>query len=252
VTLILCLKARDCIVISADSLTSLGGKIVSCTTEKLHQVGTDAVTVSCGLSRVNDKGWGTILADFPAPPKGTAIAATVSRLQAFLNEIIGRVPKSNVGACQGGNTFLLAGHDVANSGMAVTQLTRLGDRRQFEAATTVSNASDHDYIEWIGDTTPVSTYIASKTALYDPDMPQDAAVEFAIKAIIDGIAASLAAGNHTIGGEFVSVALVSASNVTSSRHPTGIPCMVTALTGSSIVPPDHASPLAGSECRYQI
>lgn len=251
-TLVVCLKARDCIVISADSLTSLGGEIVSCTTEKLHQVGTAAVTVGCGLSRVQGIGWGPLLANFRAPPNDTAIAVTVSQLQAFLNEIVGRVPRSNVGACQGGNTFLLAGHDVANSGMAVARLTRLGDRRQFEAATTVSNASDHNYIEWIGDTMPVSTYIATKTAQYVPDMSQDAAVDFAIKAIIDGIAASLAMGNHTIGGEFVSVALVSASNVTSSRHATGIPCMVTAMIGSSSAAPDDAIPLDGSECRSQI
>ncbi len=237
---------------SADSLTSLGGKIVSCTTEKLHQVATDAVTVGCGLSRVQGTSWGTILADFPAPPNGTAIAVTASQLQAFLDGIIGRVPKSSVGACRGGNTFLLAGHDVANSGMAVTRLTRLGDRRQFEAGATASNTSDHNYIEWIGDTTPVSTYIASKTAQYDPDMSQDVAVDFAIRAIIDGIAASLAAGNHTIGGEFVSVALVKAGNVTFSRHPTGVPCMVAPLINSSSAAPDDGPSLAGSECRSQI
>lgn len=92
-----------------------------------------------------------------------------------------------------------------------------------------SNASDHSYIEWIGDTTKVSTYIECKTALYVPDMPQEAAVAFAIEGIIDGITASLAVGNHTIGGEFVSVALESAGNVTFSRHPTGIPCTVAAL-----------------------
>lgn len=64
-TLIVCLKAKDCIVIAADSLTSLGKNIVSCTTEKLHQVATDAVTVSCGLSRVQGIGWQANLADFP-------------------------------------------------------------------------------------------------------------------------------------------------------------------------------------------
>lgn len=228
-TLIVCLKARDCIVIAADSLTSLGKKIVSCTTEKLHQVAANAVAVGCGLSRVQGIGWRAILVDFPAPLNGTAIAATGSQLQAFFDGVIGRVPKGDVGACRGGNTFLLAGHDVANLGMAVIRLTRLGDRRQFEAATMASNESDHDYIEWIGDTTPVSTYIGRKTALYVPNMPQNAAIEFAIAGIIDGITASLAAGNHTIGGEFVSVALVSAGNVTFSRHPTGIPCTVAAL-----------------------
>jgi hypothetical protein len=245
VTLIVCLKAKDCIVMAADSLTSLGGKIVSCTTEKLHRVATDAVTASCGLSRVQGAGWRAILANFPAPPHGTAFAATVSQLQAFLDGIIGQVPKGNVGACQGGNTFLLAGHDVANSGMAVTRLTRLGDRRQFAPATTASNVSSLNYIEWIGDTTAVLTYIASKTALYVPGMPPNAAVNFAVDAIINGITASLAAGNQTIGGEFVSVALVSAGSVTFSRHPTGIPCTVAALIGSSPAAPDGPPPLAG-------
>lgn len=226
-TLIVCLKAKDCIVVAADSLTSIGGKIVSCTTEKLHQVATDAVTANCGLSRVQGASWQAILTQFPAPPSGTAISATIFQLQAFLDGVIGQVPKGNIGACQGGNTFLLAGYDIANSGMAVTKLPRIGDRRQFEATVTVSNAASHNYIEWIGDTTPVSSYIKSRTALYVPDMQQKAAVDFAVTAIIDGITASLAAGNHTIGGEFVSVALVSAGNVNFSHYSTGIPCTAT-------------------------
>ncbi|MGR0188402.1 hypothetical protein [Azospirillum aestuarii] len=243
-TLIVCLKAKDCIVIAADSLTSLGRKIVSCTTEKLHNVATDAVTAGCGLSRVQGTGWQAILAGFPAPSPGTAFATTVLQLQAFLEGIIGQVPKGNVGACQGGNTFLLAGHDVVNSDMAVARLTRLWDRRQFEPATMDSHASSHNYIEWIGDTTAVTAYIASKTALYVPDMPPKDAVDFAVGAITGGITASLAAGNHTIGGEFVSVALVSAGSVAFSRYPTGIPCTVAALIGSSPAAPDAPAPLA--------
>lgn len=225
-TLIVCLKAKYCIVIAADSLTSRGGKIVSCTTEKLHQVATDAVTAGSGLSRVQNVGWRAILAGYSAPPPGTAFAATVSQLQAFLDGIIGKVPKGNVGACQGGNTFLLAGHDAANSGMAIAKLTRLGDRRQFEPVTMVSHASSHNDIEWIGDTTAIMAHITSKTALYVSCMLPNAAVDFAVDAIIDGITASQAVGNHTIGGEFVSVALVAADSVTFSRHPTGIPCTV--------------------------
>lgn len=121
-TLIVCLKAKDCIVIAADSLTSLGGKIVSCTTEKLHQVAADAVTAGCGLSRVLGVGWRAILGGFSAPPPGTAFAAIVSQLQAFLDGIIGQVPKSNLRACRGGNTFLLAGHDAANRGHGSRQV----------------------------------------------------------------------------------------------------------------------------------
>jgi hypothetical protein len=112
--------------------------------------------------------------------------------------------------------------------MAVARLTRLGDRRQFEPVTMDSRASSHNYIEWIGDTTAVMAYIASKSALYVPGMLPTAAVDFAVDAIIDGITASQAAGNHTIGGEFVSVALVSAGSVILSQHPTGIPCSVEA------------------------
>lgn len=225
-TLVVALKAKDCIVMAADSLTSLGGKVVSCTTEKLYQVAADAVTAGCGLSRVQGAGWQAILPRFPRPPLGTAFATTVSQLQAFLDTIIGKVPTSNVGACQGGNSFLLAGHDAASSGMAVAMLTRVGDRRQFAPPATASNVSSYNYIDWIGDTASASTYIASKTALYAPGLSPDAAVDFAVDAIINGINASLEVGNHTIGGEFVSVALVLADRVTLSHYPTNIPCTV--------------------------
>lgn len=226
-TLIVCLKAKDCIVIAADSLTSRGGKIFSCTTEKLHQVATDAVTAGCGLSRVMGAGWHSILSNFSTPPSGTGIAVTALQLQAFLGEVMGQVPKNNIGACQGGNEFLLAGYDVVNSGMATMKLNRIDDQRQFETAAMASDVTNHNFIEWIGDKKPVETYIANMTSRYVPGMSPDAAVKFAIDAIIGGISASLAAGNHTIGGEFVSVALVSAGNVDLSQHSTGIPCTVT-------------------------
>ena len=245
VTLIVCLKAENCIVMAADSLTSLGGKVVSCTTEKLHRVATDAVTAGCGLSRVQGAGWQAILANFPTLPLGTAFAATVSDLQAFLDEIIGQVPTSNAGACRGGNTFLLAGHNATNSGMEVAMLTRLGDRRRFEPVTTVSSVSSHNCIKWIGDKASVSTHIVSTCALYVPDMSPNAAVKFAVDAIIGGITASLAVGNHTIGGEFVSVALVLAGRVDISRHPTGIPCTVAAPTASAPAATDEPTPPAG-------
>lgn len=244
VTLIVCLKAIDCIVIAADSLTSIGNRIVSCTTKKLHKVAPDAVTAGCGLARVHGNNWQQILGCFPVQPSSTVFATTLSNLNSFFDKIIGQVSKSNIGACKGGNTFLLAGYDAANSGMAVGKLTRLGDRRQFEPVTMVSRASNQNYIEWIGDTTAVVDHIEVINALYVPSMEQQVAVDFAIDAIIGGITASQNAGNHTIGGDFVSVALVSNGSVTFSQHPTGIPCTTAVLPGSSPPAPHTPPPLA--------
>ncbi|WP_336764003.1 hypothetical protein [Asaia sp. VD9] len=226
-TLIVCLKAEDCIVFAADSLSSRGDAIISCTTQKLHAVAQDAVIASAGCSRVLGRNWQEILADFSQLRSGTDPSITTSELQQFLGKVIGEVPRDIHGACRGGNTFLLAGYGVASPGMVVNKLTRVSDLRYFEPVKTVSDAASDNYIEWIGDTEKVSGYTRAKNALYIPNMAKDVAVNFAIAAINEGIAASLAVGNHTIGGEFVSVALVSAGQVELSRHPASSPCTVT-------------------------
>lgn len=238
-TLIVGLKAKDCIVIAADSLTSLGEKIVNCKTQKLRKVAENAVTAGCGLARVLSNDWQTILRRFPIPSPGTAFTEIASQLNNFFNEIIGEVPKNNFGACQGGNTFLLAGYDAANSDLTLAKLTRLGDNRKFLDPKITSLASNQEYIEWIGDTASIEAYIEMKTALYVADMSQIDAINFAACAIMDGITASQTAGVQTIGGEFVSIALISANGVKFYQYPTEIRCMIVPpLNGSSPTTPN--------------
>ena len=104
-TLIVCLKAKDCIVIASDSLTSLGGKIVNCKTQKLHKVAESAVTAGCGLARVLSNDWQTILCRFPTPSPGTAFTKIVSQINSFFNEIIREVPEKITGPAEAGIPF---------------------------------------------------------------------------------------------------------------------------------------------------
>lgn len=218
-TLIVCLKARDCFVIAADSLTSRGQNTLNSATVKLHQVGPNAVVASCGLARVGGKYWDEILSGFTPSGAGTSLATTSNDLQIFLSGIIGAVPKNNVNACQGGNTFLLAGYDPATSCFGGSKLRRIGDRRAFEPIINHSIPPSGYYIEWVGDTPSIMKYIEEKNKYYQADMSQKDAVTFAVNAIRGGIAASQAAGKTTIGGDFIQVAIVSDSNVVFSKHP---------------------------------
>ena len=133
---------------------------------------------------------------------------------------------------------MLAGYDAANSDLTLAKLTRLGDDRKFLDPQITSLASNQRYIEWIGDTTSITAYIEMKTDLYVADMPQIDAINFAVCAVIDGITAGQTAGVQTIGGEFVSIALVSVNGVKFYQYPTEIPCMIVPpLNGSSPTAP---------------
>jgi hypothetical protein len=204
---------------AADSLTSRGQNTINAATIKLHQVASNVVAASCGCSRVNGRDWSEILAGFTVSMPGTSLAIVSSNLQIFLDRIIGAVPKNNVGACQGGNTFLLAGYDPTTSCFGVSKLSRIGDRRAFEPIMNHSIPPSGYYIEWVGDTPSIMKYIEEKNKYYQADMSQKDAVTFAVNAIRGGIAASQAAGKTTIGGDFIQVAIVSDSNVVFSKHP---------------------------------
>ncbi|MBL7234896.1 hypothetical protein [Komagataeibacter oboediens] len=217
-TLIVCLKARDCFVIAADSLTSRGQNTLNSATVKLHRVGPNAVVANCGLAMVGGKYWDGILSGFTPSGTGTPLATTSNDLQIFLSGVIGGVPKNNVGACAGGNTFLLAGYDSAASCMGVSKLRRIGDRRVFEERMNYLIPSSCYYVEWLGDTTSIMKYINKKTKCYHADMSQQDAVTFAVNAIRGGITASQAAGKTTIGGDVIQVAIVSDTNVVFSNH----------------------------------
>ncbi len=101
-TLIVCLKALDCVVMAADSLTTRGRTVTSCTTVKLHRIGVEAVTAGCGLSQVMGQDWGTVLSKFPLAASGTPFANVAADLKAFLEAAIASFPRNNVGATQRG------------------------------------------------------------------------------------------------------------------------------------------------------
>ncbi len=74
------------------------------------------------------------------------------------------VPASNFhGACRGENTFLAAILDPASGDIAIDKFTRVGDRRVFEPSVTASPPADTDFIEFIGDTPHLQTYITTVT-----------------------------------------------------------------------------------------
>lgn len=234
-TLIVCLKAQNCVVLAADSLTTRGGTVTSCTTAKLHQIGVEAVTAGCGLSRVIGQDWHEMLDAFPQAAAETPFTTLVCHLNAFLESMIARIPRQNFGANRGGNTFLLAAPDHSGVGMAVAQLTRTNIDYSFQAPSTASSASDDRYIDWIGDVDVVAAHRATVEAAYVPGMSEADAIRFAVAAIRDGIVASVAAGNHTIGGDIVSVAVVGVGRADIFQVPSDHPCAV-AMTSAAPAP----------------
>jgi hypothetical protein len=231
-TLIVCLKAQDCVVLAADSLTTRGGTVTSCTTEKLHRIGVEAVTAGCGLSRVMGQDWSGMLDAFPQAAAETPFTTLASHLNAFLESMIARIPRHHIGANRGGNTFLLAAPNHSGAGMAVARLTRINIDYRFQAPSIASSTSDDRYIDWIGDVDVVAAHRAAVEAAYAPGMSEADAIDFAVAAIRDGIAASVAAGNHTIGGDLVGVAVVGAGTANLFQVPSDRPCAVAATSAA--------------------
>lgn len=217
-TLIVCLKAQGCIVIAADSLTtSASGKVFKSTTKKIHMIESNAATVGCGLARVKGVYWGDVFKKYTKAPAGTNFTGLTTHLKSFLTSIIQTVPRNNVGACAGGNTFLLAGYDPYSAGMIISEITRHNDNRIFDSFTPIVSCSlAQNYISWHGDTESVGMHIALRTMRYSDKMFTYQAMEFAIDAIRDGIKAhKKLMAKTTIGGEHISVCVVSAKCIAS-------------------------------------
>ena len=54
-TLIVAVEAADCIVMAANSLTTTSGRVISCDTQKLHQVSATDIAASAGASRLQGR-----------------------------------------------------------------------------------------------------------------------------------------------------------------------------------------------------
>lgn len=228
-TLIVCLKAKDCVVFAADSLTTKKkygtDEIVEVSSEtiKSHDIQNRAVAAGCGMSRIQGRYWSDIIAGFsPEASEGDFLALTRD-FREFVNRemtVLGPDPSAR----QGGNTFLLAGFDGTQGGMVVSEVIRNTIDKQFQAERVISSASSPSYIEFIGDKDKISEYIEVCKSKYVPGMERDEAEEFAIDAIISGISAAKGHGVTSIGGDFVLVATVDQTSVTISRRGTNTSC----------------------------
>jgi Proteasome subunit len=232
-TLIICIKATDYIVMAADRLTTVGQRVISCDTQKLHQISSHAITTASGCSMILGRYWSQIIPNFLSLWVGPDFATIVSEFRQSLDSEIAHVPKNNVGACVGGNAFLLAGFDPTTSGMVISRIERFGDARKFSPETIVAPAAQPRYISWIGDTANLKAYIDSKDQTYSPGLSQPQAINFAVDAIVDGIRHARNAGITTIGGDFVYAAVASQAGVSFSRRASGFPCIAGTSNGIS-------------------
>lgn len=180
---------------------------------------------ACGLAKVNNHNWEYHLTSYKNSNAPAAlISAKNQKLKNFLDSIMSKTDPSNHGACSGGNIFLLAGYDQISRGMFISELTRIGDRRHFESDTpVVSCALAANHISWHGDTDSVAVFIAMRTMGYSSGMSKEQAIEFAINAIRDGIKAHSKSGiKQTIGGNHISVYVVSSNQIESISMPKGL------------------------------
>lgn len=215
-TLIVCMKAKGCIVIAADSLTTHPSRgVISLTTKKIHTLGTNAATAGCGLARVNQKDWESIFRSYRQHPAGTSFSQVTADLKLFLDKQIQKVDPKNVGACIGGNTFLLAGYDQCTKGFVISEITRIGDRRLFESPTIISCTLAPSYLSWHGDTTNIAPYLASRNTVYSAAMNRDQAIDFSINSIKGAIAIHSGRKIGTIGGTHISVCVISSKRIDS-------------------------------------
>ena len=211
-TIIVCFKATDCVVIAADSRTSIGASVSNNSTQKIHLTGSSLATTSCGLARVNGKPWSCIMPEFV--PKKTCPADIVDELRDFLDKIIGSVKKNNFGACRGGNKFLAACYD--GSGFSVYKIERCDDDRKFNDKTCISNASSQSFITFLGDTSDLCEFIKSLEIEYLNKInlnPIDA-VNFAENCIKEIIKNARKTKTKSIGGNFISICVVMKNSTT--------------------------------------
>ena len=223
------MKAQNCIVFAADSLTSISGRVVTCTATKIHRLSAKAVAAGCGWAGTSTRKWSDVFAEFEAPtePDGSPVSTTeiISTLQSSLNGLVD-IPRSNVMACQGGNTFLAATCDPATGKLAISRIERDYDARKFENPQLASSGEESSYIEFIGDTTKLERYIAEVKERYVPDTSQDAAISFAQEAIKGAIPIARKASVATIGGSLVRVLVLTKEDVVGAECASGVKCAI--------------------------
>lgn len=228
-TLIVCLKAQDCIVFAADSITTVqkngadSVEVVSCDTRKLHSLSGLAIAAGAGTARIRGRYWSDRISGFAPSAATIGLADLAQEFKSHLNVQMAEV-SNDVGARIGGNTFLIAGFDSSSGGFAVLKTVRGYVHKEFGDLAVVSDAGSSGYIEFIGDTEGLATHIAQVTSAYVPTMDRKQAELFAVKAISDGILAAQAAGLASVGGKNIYVATVDRSGVQSSMHPSGVNC----------------------------
>jgi len=108
-TLIVAVEAANCFVMAADSLTTMKGKVVSCDTQKLHQVSRTHIAAGAGRALVGTRYWSQVIPSFVGQWVGPCLMQAVAQFRSFLDTEIATVDPKNHGACAGGNTFLVAG-----------------------------------------------------------------------------------------------------------------------------------------------
>lgn len=219
-TLIVCLKARDSIVVAADSLTTnSSGHVFSKQTNKIHKFGQKAATAGCGLARVSGKCWDVIFHSNHTQVSRTKFSKTVTNLRNFLDSEIQKVPRNHYNACNGGNTFLLAEYNPYVNGFVVSELKRIGDRRAFETPTSIlSYSTEPNFITWRGDIKNITTFIKLRSKLYSSKMSTPQAIDFAYKSILGGLKAK-PSSKKTIGGDFITICVVSNKRVETLKKP---------------------------------
>jgi hypothetical protein len=223
VTLIIGVRAADCFVVAADSLTTGGGGGIKCDTVKVHQVTDSLIAAGAGNARVLGRYWHEILPDFLEASFLAPVSTAVPGLRAFLDSEISQVPRNNIGACSGGNNFLVGGASSV-VGPDVWLIERIADRRAFEQERAEPPAAPATPIWWLGDLQGLEPHMSTTTAAYAANMTESRAVAFAAKAIADGIKAARSIGLRTIGGSYVFVAVAAAAGVTFRWLPSGVPC----------------------------
>ncbi|GGB39812.1 hypothetical protein GCM10011380_31660 [Sphingomonas metalli] len=223
-TLIIAVEAVDCMVLAADSLTTVRDRVVSCDTVKIHQVSATDVAAGAGASRIQGRYWSEILPGFLERWAGPGPAQIAPHFKRFLDAEIQQVDRRNIGACAGGNTFLIAGLDPSSGRPDIWSVERHGDVRSFLPARPASPQNPTARIWWIGDTQGLQAHVASTASRYSEGMTEDEAVAFAVQAIIDGMASARAAGIRSIGGDYAYWAVATGDGVKLNRKRSGIPC----------------------------
>lgn len=233
-TLIVCLRAQGCIVFAADSLTTYASRHGSCRAFKLHKLSNHAAVAHCGWAGTQARNWRDVFKAFKPPvPTGGRPASPGSLLGALQVALDGlvNIPRSNVRACAGSNTFLAATLDPSTGDLALECITRHDDDRKFNASVPESPAGQTNYIRFLGDTGSLQAHIATVTATYSAAMAQAPAgmseaqaITFARDAIKNAIPIAKQAGIRTIGGDFVRVLTLSTTGVKSRHFKSGVSC----------------------------